>query len=362
MTNSPVCIYQAADAGEAQLVKGFLLEAGIEAHVVGENQPYAGLLAATSVDILVSQADQARAVEIIAQYEAEQSAHTDRADWFCQRCRAAVPGAFDLCFKCGADQEGNLPAEEDESEVASTATLLTASPADDPSESALPGEPLSPEAKRDIWIEIGVVLSIVVTFYYGAIAFVVWPEMAAGSLVSIYASISYLVRDLQVICMVLFVMWRSEKQWSDFGLVRPQFFDVPMAGCVFLVHFFLWMAVARIWMSLDLPTDSAIDTREASTLDQVLVVVAFYVGAFMEELMLRGYLLTRFEQLFKSPIAAILLSTVIFAGYHMYQGVLGVVAAGLCGLVYGAAFCLLRRLWPLVAAHTVFNLYSYYGI
>jgi membrane protease YdiL (CAAX protease family) len=76
----------------------------------------------------------------------------------------------------------------------------------------------------------------------------------------------------------------------------------------------------------------------------------------------RGYLIPRFEELFESPAIAVGLSSVIFASYHIYQGVEHVVAIFMLALVYGISFCILRRLWPLVIAHTITNMLIYLNI
>ncbi len=71
---------------------------------------------------------------------------------------------------------------------------------------------------------------------------------------------------------------------------------------------------------------------------------------------MRGYLIPRLEQLLGSTAAALLVSTGLFASYHIYQGPAGAFGAGVTGLLYGASFCWWRRLWPLCVAHTLHNL------
>jgi len=49
-------------------------------------------------------------------------------------------------------------------------------------------------------------------------------------------------------------------------------------------------------------------------------------------------------------------SALLFASWHLYQGPPGVASTLATGLLYGAVFVSLRRLWPLAAAHAVWNL------
>ncbi len=68
---------------------------------------------------------------------------------------------------------------------------------------------------------------------------------------------------------------------------------------------------------------------------------------------MRGYLLTRLEHLLRSTWLAILVTTVLFASYHVYQGPVGLIGAAVVGLVYGAAYRVQRRLWPVCIAHAI---------
>jgi len=48
----------------------------------------------------------------------------------------------------------------------------------------------------------------------------------------------------------------------------------------------------------------------------------------------------------------------VWSGYHIYQGIVPVCIHFVAGVVYGWAFVILKRLWPLVLAHAAFNAVS----
>ncbi len=87
----------------------------------------------------------------------------------------------------------------------------------------------------------------------------------------------------------------------------------------------------------------------------VLLVASWTLGAVVEEVAFRGYLLTRLRELLgggpAALAAAVLVSSVLFGVLHGEQGVVGVVAVALDGV----AFCLLRlyygTVWAPVLAH-----------
>lgn len=91
------------------------------------------------------------------------------------------------------------------------------------------------------------------------------------------------------------------------------------------------------------------------------LLVSWIVGGFTEELLFRGFLINRFEKLFKKvPFAvgiAIVIQALIFGQQHMYYlGVTGLVETGIIGIVSGAIYIICgRRLWPLIISHGLAN-------
>jgi len=105
--------------------------------------------------------------------------------------------------------------------------------------------------------------------------------------------------------------------------------------------------------------ESAVSTSPGTALlvvQYILFVVHIFTSAFYEELLMRGYLIPRFERLLRSTWNSLLLTALLFGSYHTDQGIGGVLDTSLAGLVYGGAFCWFRRLWPVAAAHALYNL------
>jgi hypothetical protein len=100
-------VYAAADVPEAYLVKNRLESMGIRARVVDE--PLYGAAGALPVGVntcprvWVSQADSARARQIIADQETERraaEASVSARPWVCPQCGSQIPANFDTCWKC----------------------------------------------------------------------------------------------------------------------------------------------------------------------------------------------------------------------------------------------------------------------
>jgi len=85
-----------------------------------------------------------------------------------------------------------------------------------------------------------------------------------------------------------------------------------------------------------------------------LLLLAVFTGIH-EELLFRGFILTRIWALARSKVAAIAICAVLFGLPHAYQGPIGVIQTTAVGLVLGTIVTLTRSLWPAIIAHGIFN-------
>ena len=308
MDQSPVSIYRAANSAEAHLISELLQAEGIESQIAGENQAYAGLSTVMPIEVLVPLEMREKALALIAaQHETRGEAPTD----------AVVPG----------ETEFTAP------------------------------ERLS---LRENWLEAAVVVSILFWFYFQAIATFVWPDRYAAYVGSIEDNLQYLVQDMPIILIFLFIIQHSGKTWAEFGLVRPRLLiDVPLAGCVWMLDMTLWILLSGLLPAYLWP-EAAEDITRNHWGGHLLMMSTTLVAAFMEELLLRCYLITRLEQVYRSKTLCVVLSSAVFAGYHMYLGWPGVIDAFIGGVLYGVIFCLVRSIWPVTFAHAMYNLTMYW--
>jgi membrane protease YdiL (CAAX protease family) len=165
-----------------------------------------------------------------------------------------------------------------------------------------------------------------------------------------------IVRAFQVSVPVLVIVALSQTEWSSIGFVPIRWFPDILYGLG------IWFtATLAFYVVAMLLPPSAFQWSESATqyerpshwLAYCLLAAGSCANGFAEELVIRGYLLTRIERLLRSTWAALLITSVFFASYHIYQGVGSAVGIAALGLVYGAAYCFLRRLWPIVVAHAV---------
>lgn len=236
--------------------------------------------------------------------------------------------------------------------------------------------------KSELWLETAIVLLVAVfPDLFASFWAVYWASQSFDSYASStdYAShdgIARVLPDLDVIgrsvrvsAVVLYLIWRSRERWAEFGFDRPRWVVDPLAGgLLYVLSYYLYYvgyytcdwcwSFFNPWTGVEtadtlgqtlpglFPTPRGIFTH-------LLLLTASCANGFAEELVMRAYLIPRFERLLDSTWLSLLATTVLFAAYHAYQGYIGVLNAAIVGLLYGTAFCLFRRLWPLVVAHAL---------
>ena len=92
----------------------------------------------------------------------------------------------------------------------------------------------------------------------------------------------------------------------------------------------------------------------------VLILSAFE-NAMLEEVIMIGYLFTRFAQLgWRIPVI-IIVSALIRGSYHLYQGFGGFVGNLIMGVIFGLIYLKWKRVTPLIVAHTLLDIGSFVG-
>lgn len=184
-----------------------------------------------------------------------------------------------------------------------------------------------------------------------------WPGTFAEDMITLSC------HSLQIVAPVLYITWRSGEGWTAFGLGKPEYLtDGVLALMVFGLAVILssWTAgYIEFHDRIGEATDEATLLVPSGVVDYGLMVVAMIFNSLSEELVMRGYLITRLRQFGANAYLAVVASAMLFASYHIYQGVTSTTSAMVFGLIFGGAFALTGRLWPLIVAHTVYNLFVY---
>jgi CAAX protease family protein len=160
----------------------------------------------------------------------------------------------------------------------------------------------------------------------------------------------------------VYLLWRSGFGPRQIGLGRPHWRPdvlggVGLAVLIGLPGLGLYQLARILGINASVEPAELYDTWWRIP---VLLLVSFANG-WAEEVIVVGFLLTRLRQLKVSPVAAVLISSVLRGLYHLYQGFgagLGNVAMG---LVFGYVYKRTGRLWPLIIAHGLIDSVAFVG-
>ena len=92
-----------------------------------------------------------------------------------------------------------------------------------------------------------------------------------------------------------------------------------------------------------------------------VLVLAAAQNAVLEEVIMVGYLFSRWGSVGWGKWRIIVTSALIRGSYHLYQGFGGFVGNVVMGLIFGWFYTRTKRVMPLVVAHTILDVVAFVG-
>ncbi len=179
-----------------------------------------------------------------------------------------------------------------------------------------------------------------------------------------YAFANNLIGDLTPLIPVLLVLHlfaRGGEPLERLGLVFKRR-DLATGCAIGLIGLVAAIVLTNLGRALGLPVHEIVPVNpDASASYIVLFFVTSASAAIWEELIVNGYLLVRLDDLGWTANRALLLSAVVRASYHVYQGVPSALAIGVGGLVLGRIFQRTGRIVTPMVAHFAFDAIGFLG-
>lgn len=184
-----------------------------------------------------------------------------------------------------------------------------------------------------------------------------------GTLGFAITAVATILRDTGLVALVWLFLWKNGEPLGSIGLSsRSRWRDVVLGGALYVV---LAPFVGSLENLLHAAGMSEPSTRLPNFLtvsrnaELILAVILVAVVAVAEEIIFRGYLIRRIAAVTGSTGAAVILSSVLFALGHGYEGTIGVITVGVTGLCFALVY-----LWrgSLVAPVTMHFILDFIGI
>lgn len=212
-------------------------------------------------------------------------------------------------------------------------------------------------SRREQLLEVSVFLFLVVPSMILSL-FVV----TQGGLGFVLTASSTIVRDLALVSLIVFFLWRNDEPVGRIGWTfRNGWTDVALGTALFIP---LFLAAGLVETAFTAAGLSAPSTPRPSFLtaknyaEFVLAFVLVVVVALAEESIFRGYLMLRFKSITQSVTAAVLLSAVIFSLGHGYEGSAGIATVGLIGIAFALVYVWRKSLVAPVVMHFLLDFVS----
>lgn len=169
-----------------------------------------------------------------------------------------------------------------------------------------------------------------------------------------------------LVVSVLLTGKENKQKLRSIGFIRPINWGKTILICVLL-------AIA-IEMSFEILFNPIIERFTAAKIDLsgldnirgnlsdylIWLLLGWIIGGFIEEILFRGFLITRISNLFSSKnlgyLTAIVLTSAVFGYSHLYQGWSGVISTGLIAVLLGIIFIKNHKiLWYSILTHGFVN-------
>lgn len=231
--------------------------------------------------------------------------------------------------------------------------------------------------RAEVWIVLG--LSLGQSAIYAAVSLIAKLTADGGlrhakaTLNASQSTIEYLDLTLQflaigfalvpvALAIYLLSLDRAGPVSKRLGLDRSQpahdvVWGVSLAAVIGLPGLGLYFAARALGLNADVIP---------SGLDQYwwtvpVLILSAVQNAVLEEVVVVGYLITRFREFSWSVPAAIVTSAAVRGGYHLYQGFGAGIGNFVMGLIFGYWFHRTKRVLPLVIAHTILDVVAFVG-
>jgi membrane protease YdiL (CAAX protease family) len=176
-----------------------------------------------------------------------------------------------------------------------------------------------------------------------------------GSISFVLVALSSILRDLALVSLILFFLWRNGEPLDRIGWRFKNARKEAVLGMWLFIPFFFGAGLLEKGLRMVGFTAPATQLpsliAEKNTAEFLLAAVLVIVVALAEETIFRGYLILRFKNITASTAAAVMTSAVIFSLGHGYEGSAGVITVGVMGVVFALIYLWRQSLVAPVVMH-----------
>ena len=178
--------------------------------------------------------------------------------------------------------------------------------------------------------------------------------------------VANLVFPLVPVALVLYLLWVYQRPHGGplrsmgFDLRRPGF-DLGLGSAVFVGIGIGGLVLYYVSRELGYNTSVSPANLTAAWWTVPMLLLLAVKNAVLEEVVMVGYLFTRWRQTGGGIVAVLVGSALIRGAYHLYQGFGGFIGNVVMGVLFGWLYLRTKRVMPLMVVHSLLDIFAFVG-
>ena len=178
--------------------------------------------------------------------------------------------------------------------------------------------------------------------------------------------VANLMFPLVPVALVLYLLWVYQRPHGGplrsmgFDLRRPGF-DLGVGSAVFVGIGIGGLVLYYVSRELGYNTSVSPANLAAAWWTVPMLLLLAVKNAVLEEVVMVGYLFTRWRQTGGGIVAVLVGSALIRGAYHLYQGFGGFIGNVVMGVLFGWLYLWAKRVMPLVVVHSLLDIFAFVG-
>lgn len=206
--------------------------------------------------------------------------------------------------------------------------------------------------------KIQLVFLLIVLLGYPALSIVMGtigntdPAEVTSKVMQVYLPTLFI--QMVLIASLWWVLYRSRTRFAEIGFARK---DINWSNVISAIIFFVgaWGLMIVIKSSIlrsgYIPETDFFRLMPATALEAFLWTFLSAGAAFSEEMIFRGFIITRLQRITGQFWIGAVLGSLAFSMGHLYQGLAGVLLTFIYGMLFAGLFAARRSVFPCVVAH-----------
>jgi len=215
---------------------------------------------------------------------------------------------------------------------------------------------LAPESRKLPGIQI--IFLLLVLIVYPALSIVMGmtgntdPQQVTSKIIQVY--LPTLIIQIVMIAALWIVLYRSGADFAEIGFAKS---GINWSNVISALIFFVgaWGLMALISVSIErsgfIPRTEFMTLLPSNAIEGLLWGMLSLGAAFSEELIFRGFVITRLRKVTGRFWIAALIGSLAFSMGHLYQGPAGIFLTFLYGMLFAGLFAARGSVFPCIVAH-----------